>query len=346
MLTTATHDTKRGEDTRARLAALSEYAEEWARQLPMWTRILRGPPGPAAAELRPDRNDEYLLYQLLAGTWPCELLQLETPEDERLRGYAERIRQTMLKSMREARVHTGWAFPNAEYEEAMMAMIDAALTGGRASAFFAAFLPFMRRLAATGAHNSLIQTVLKLTVPGVPDLYNGTELWDLSMVDPDNRRPWTTRCAGACWSTSRRRWRPIGAPACEQLWQDWGDGRIKLATIMTLLRHRRACPELYARGDYQPLPALGPRADELCAYARTGDQQVLLVAVARCSRRREQQDFDADTLLAVPEALRRRQWHELLSGRSLLLQAEHFRATDLFSDLPAAVLAADAAGAA
>ncbi len=346
MLTTATHDTKRGEDTRARLAALSEYAEEWARQLPIWTRILRGPPEPAASELRPDRKDEYLLYQLLAGTWPCELLQLETPDDERLRGYAERIRQTMLKSMREARVHTGWAFPNAEYEEAMMAMIDAALTGGRASAFFAAFLPFMRRLAATGAHNSLIQTVLKLTVPGVPDVYNGTELWDLSMVDPDNRRAVDYALR---WRMLEQLELALAADrrACMRaLWHDWGDGQIKLAIIMTLLRHRRGCPELYAQGDYQPLPVLGPRADEVCAYARTGNQQVLLVAVARCSRRREHQDFDAAMLLAVPEALRRGQWRELLSGRTLQLHGEHFRAADLFSDLPAAVLTADAASTA
>jgi (1->4)-alpha-D-glucan 1-alpha-D-glucosylmutase len=339
MLSTATHDTKRGEDARARLAALSEYAEDWARQLPVWTRILRGPSGPAEAELRPDHNDEYLLYQLLAGTWPCELLQLESPDDERLRPYAERIRQTMRKSMREARVHTGWAFPNAEYEEAMMSLIDAALTGSRASAFFAAFLPFMRRLAASGAHNSLIQTVLKLTVPGVPDIYNGSELWDLSMVDPDNRR-------GVDYAL---RWRMLEqiegalqadrAGSMRALWQHWCDGRIKLATTMTLLRHRRARPELYAEGDYQPLGALGAHADELCAYARTHTDEILIVAVARYSRRRQQQDFDADTLLVVPEALRRRQWRELLSGRVIELESEHLRAAELFADLPAAVLA-------
>ena len=342
MLATSTHDTKRGEDCRARLAALSEYAEEWTRQLPVWTRILRGPPSSAESELRPDRNDEYLLYQLLAGTWPCELLQLETPDDERLRPYAERIRQTMLKSMREARVHTGWAFPNAEYEEAMMTLVDAALTGARAVAFFAAFLPFTRRLAASGAHNSLIQTVLKLTAPGVPDIYNGSELWDLSMVDPDNRRD----------VDYALRWRMLdqleGALAADrgacmrQLWHDWCDGRIKLATITTLLHHRQAFPELYAEGDYQPLPALGAHADELCAYARTHSPQILIVAVARGSRRRQQQDFDEDTLLAVPATLRRQRWHELLSGRTVVLESEHFRAADLFADLPAAVLASDA----
>ena len=126
-----------------------------------------------------------------------------------------------------------------------------------------------------------------------------------------------------------------------QLWQDWGDGRIKLATIVTLLSHRRAHPEPYTEGDYQPLAVLGPRSEEICGYARTTGQQVLIVAVARYPRRREQQEFADDTLLALAEPLRRRRWRELLSGRTLVLEAEHFRATELFRDLPAAVLAAD-----
>jgi (1->4)-alpha-D-glucan 1-alpha-D-glucosylmutase len=130
--------------------------------------------------------------------------------------------------------------------------------------------------------------------------------------------------------------------ACmRQLWQDWHDGRIKLATIATLLGHRRTWPELYTDGDYQPLPVLGPRTEEICAYARTAGQQILIVAVARYARRREQQDFGDDTLLAVAEPLRRQRWRELLSGRTLQLEGEHFRAAELFQDLPAAVLAAD-----
>ena len=249
MLATATHDTKRGEDSRARLAALSEHVEEWARQLPVWTRILRGPPGNERASCGPIATTSTCSTSCWLGSWPCELLQLDTADDDRLRAYAERIRQTMLKSMREARVHTGWAFPNAEYEDAMMSLIDAALTGSRAGAFLAAFLPFARRLAAAGAHNSLIQTVLKLTAPGVPDLYNGSELWDLSMVDPDNRRAGRLCAAPAhARANSMRRWRATGGAACAQLWQDWCDGRIKLATIATLLRHRRACARALRRG--------------------------------------------------------------------------------------------------
>ena len=134
MLSIATHDTKRGADARARLAALSEFAVEWRAQLPVWSRILRGPTAPSEAADRPDRNDEYLLYQVLLGSWPCESLQLENLDSEALRNFAERVRAAMSTSMREARVHTNWSFPNAEYEDAMTALIDAALIGNRASA--------------------------------------------------------------------------------------------------------------------------------------------------------------------------------------------------------------------
>src|SRR6185437_3460005 len=151
MLALATHDTKRGADARARLAALSEFAAEWRAQLPVWSRILRGPAVDTESASRPDRNDEYLLYQLLLGSWPTELLE---PSNEPLTSYAERVRAAMTKSLREARLHTNWAFPNGEYEEAMSALVDAALTGARASAFLAAFLPFLREVAANGALNS------------------------------------------------------------------------------------------------------------------------------------------------------------------------------------------------
>jgi len=221
----------------------------------------------------------------------------------------------------------------------MMSLIDAALTGSRASAFLAAFLPLMRRLAASGAHNGLIQTVLKLTAPGVPDIYNGSELWDLSMVDPDNRRSVDYGLRARMLEQLDSALQADRGECMRQLWRHWDDGRIKLATVMTLLRHRQTRPELYAEGDYQPLAAHGPHADELCAYARIHGEQSLIVAVARHSRRREQQGFDADTVLVVPEALRRRQWRELLSGRVMVLESEHLRPSDLFADLPAAVLA-------
>jgi (1->4)-alpha-D-glucan 1-alpha-D-glucosylmutase len=257
-----------------------------------------------------------------------------------LQPYAERIRQTMLKSMREARVNTGWSFPMADYEEAMTGLIDAALTGGRAVAFFAAFLPFARRLAAAGVHNSLIQVVIKLTAPGVPDIYNGCELWDLSMVDPDNRRPVDYALRDRMLGQLEAQLAADRLACMRQLWAHWEDGGIKLATTMTLLHHRREFTELYAEGDYQPLPAQGMHADDLCAFTRTRGPSSLIVAVARGPRGRQPEQFDADTALPMPETLARLGWRELLTGRTLPPGIGQLGAADLFADLPVAVLVA------
>jgi len=343
MLTLATHDTKHGADARARLAALSQFAAEWRAQLPVWSRILRGPNAQPEALERPDRNDEYLLYQLLLGSWPCELLGDDAAADagadaEALGAFAVRVRAAMTKSMREARLHTNWAFPDAQYEEAMGALIDAALTGSRAGAFLAAFLPFAQRLAAAGMHASLMQTVIELTVPGVPDLYNGTELWDLSMVDPDNRR-------AVDYAERVRLLERIGpalrrdrAGCVARLFRDWRDGAIKLALITTLLQHRRDHSPLYEHGDYQPLQVAGPQADEVCAYARTADDEALIVAVTRFPRRREGRGFDDATTLTMPAALQRAHWRELLTGRVLSPSGEALSPGTLFDILPVAVL--------
>jgi (1->4)-alpha-D-glucan 1-alpha-D-glucosylmutase len=345
MLATATHDTKRGEDARARLAALSEFPDEWTRQVRVWSRILRGPAQSEAADavVQPDRNDEYLLYQLLLGSWPNELLQEQDCHGDALQRYAERVRRTMLKSMREARVHTSWAFPHAPYEEAMQALIETALSGGRAAAFITAFLPFARQIASAGVHNSLIQTAIKLTAPGVPDLYNGSELWDLSMVDPDNRHP-------VDYALRARHLREIDAalgtdrPALlRSLLHDWPDGRIKLAVIALLLRHRTEQPELYAGGDYQPLVATGPRSEQIGAYVRSLAGQRLLVAFARYPRRTElepldEQSGDEPTRLALPEELANLRWCELLSGAEIRASEGGLAPSTLFPLLPIAVL--------
>jgi len=341
MLATSTHDCKRGEDARARLAALSEFPDEWTRHVNLWARILRGSTAQldAAAPLQPDRNDEYFLYQLLLGSWPAELLDEQDCHGEALQSFAARVRQTMLKSMREARVYTSWAFPNAGYEDAMAVLIDNALIGGRSSAFLAAFLPFARRLALAGVHNSLVQTVIKLTVPGVPDLYNGAELWDLSMVDPDNRRPvdYALRLRLLQQIDAGLR-EPDRAALMHRLLHDWRDGAIKLALIAILLRHRREHPEIYAQGEYQPLMVSGPRAEELVGYARARADQRLLVLLARHSRRREAHEFDEQTELLLPDALGPGPWHDLLSGQNIPAPAQRLAPRTILAHLPVAVL--------
>ncbi|HEY6452533.1 MAG TPA: malto-oligosyltrehalose synthase [Steroidobacteraceae bacterium] len=340
MLATATHDTKLGEDARARLAALAEFPDEWARQVNLWSRVLRGPAGQSGAEagLQPDRNDEYRLYQALLASWPCELLDEAQCRGAPLGVYAKRVREAMLKSTREARVHTSWAFPNASYEEAMSAFIDTALIGSRASAFMAAFLPFARQVAWAGMHDSLVQTVVKLTAPGVPDIYNGSELWDLSMVDPDNRRPVDYALRARLLQEIDTALAGDRGGLMPRLLGAWRDGRIKLAVITSLLRHRAEQPALYAEGDYQPLAAAGPRAEEIAAYARSHGERRLIVAVARYPRRRELAGFDAPTRLPVPTGLGSGAWREILSARVLAADAEGLEARALFADLPAAVL--------
>jgi (1->4)-alpha-D-glucan 1-alpha-D-glucosylmutase len=336
MLATATHDTKRGEDARARLAALSEFPEEWARLVNVWARILRGP----TATPEPDRNDEYALYQVLLGSWPCELLDERECHGELMNAFSQRVQQTMLKSIREARVHTSWAFPNAHYEEAMTALIDTGLTGSRASAFMAAFLPFARQVARCGVHNSLIQTAIKLTAPGVPDLYTGSELWDLSMVDPDNRRAVDYPLRVTLLRQMEQALSADRSTLFSQLLDQWGDGRIKLAVIACLLRHRNEQPDLYTHGDYQPLSASGPRAEEFGAYVRVHGERRLIVAFARYARRRESEGFDESTHVPIPESLRHGPWREILSGREVSVDSDRLDPRVLFSQLPVAVLVA------
>ena len=193
LLTTSTHDTKRGEDVRARLAVLAEFPDEWLQQVQAWSRIVRARQGDIEGRAPPEANEEYLLYQLLIGSWPVEMVEGQPLQSPALLEYSERIKAVMIKSIRESKVHSSWAMPNAAYESAVSTFIDSALdatlSATLSASFFDSFVPFVSRVARLGAHNTLVQTVLKLTAPGVPDFYQGAELWDLSLVDPDNRRP-------------------------------------------------------------------------------------------------------------------------------------------------------------
>jgi len=186
---------------------------------------------------------------------------------------------------------------------------------------------------------SLIQTVVKLTSPGVPDLYNGSELWDLSLVDPDNRRAVDYALRSHLLERVDAALRCDRAAAMREMRQHWCDARIKLATVVTLLRHRKHNEELYSAADYQPLQATGERLDDLCAYARTRADKMMIVAAAR--RRVALTDW-RNTTLVIPEHLRRGVCRELLTGRELRFNAESMCPTDLFTDLPVAVAVIEA----
>jgi (1->4)-alpha-D-glucan 1-alpha-D-glucosylmutase len=339
MLATATHDTKRGEDARARLAVLSELAEEWAAVVPTWSRLLRARRGDIEGTAPPDRNDEYLFYQMLVGSWPIELLDAEA-DPAALEEYVERLKGALVKSLREAKVHSTWVAPDTAYEDAMVSFAADALDPSRAGNFLALFLPFVARISELGARNTLVQTVVKLTLPGMPDIYQGTELWDFSMVDPDNRRPVDYRVRAQMLEQVQAELAADRPAAMRRYAEEWRDCRFKLATIATLLAYRRDHAGLFENGGYEPLAGDGPDADRVCGFLRSQADDVLLVAVARFPARGAPEGFEADTALALPGALQGTSWYDLLSGRCLPAGAS-LPASSLFAVLPTAVLIAD-----
>jgi len=337
MLTTSTHDTKRGEDARARLAVLSEMPEQWAKQLRLWSHILRARHGDIEATAPPDRNDEYFFFQMLAGSWPAEALANDNVDETVLRDYSERVKQAMRKFMREAKVHSTWAAPNIEYEEAVLAFTDGALDVRESQAFLSVFLPFQKQLARLGMENSLVQTVLKLTAPGVPDVYQGSELWDLSLVDPDNRRP-------VDYQKRMQMLEELDArePSMIALMDRWPDGAVKLFVTSRVLRCRAAQPDLFTAGAYEPILSAGPQADCICGFARIHGDRALLVVTARFPARRESDPEWRRTTLALPPQLAAGTFRNIFTG-TLLSARDIELALDLVLDaLPVAVLTTSA----
>jgi (1->4)-alpha-D-glucan 1-alpha-D-glucosylmutase len=261
MLTTSTHDTKRGEDVRARINVLSEMPGEWRAALRRWARLNRKHKRKVEGQPAPDANEEHFLYQTLLGVWPFKS-ELTTDEHIEL---VERVQQYMRKALNEAKVHTSWVNTNEEYLSAVSDFVADILRDSE-NLFLVDFLPFQRRIARFGAFNSLSQVLLKLTSPGVPDIYQGTELWDLSLVDPDNRRPVNYRLRRRLLAQTDR---VRDAKGAARLLDSLEDGRVKLLITSRALRFRREHRELFDHGDYVPLEATGKLADSVVAFARS-----------------------------------------------------------------------------
>lgn len=337
MLTTSTHDTKRGEDTRARLAVLSEMPEEWGRQVQAWSRLLRARRGDIEATAPPDRNDEYLFYQLLVGTWPPELKGNNGLEAAALKQYKERLKGAMTKSMREAKVHTTWTAPNGSYEDAVLAFVEDALDVERSRSFLGAFRLFEERIAKLGVHNSLVQTTLKLTVPGVPDIYQGSELWDLSMVDPDNRRP--VDYGARIRLLDKILNDPMTPATIAGMMENWQDGAIKLFVTSAILAFRSDNPELFERGEYEALTATGPKAETICAFARRFGDSEVVIATARFPARLQADPCWKETRIVIPSAPAGSKWRNILTGIEFRAIDGAMLAGQVFAHLPVAVLA-------
>jgi len=356
MLATATHDTKWGEDARARLAAISEIPRQWQTLVTRWHRVTRDARTEVAGQAAPDPVDEYRFYQALAGIWP------PGAGKEAAAGLVDRMQGYMRKAMREAKLHTSWLNPVAPYEKAVEDFVAALLVGRTAPGFLRSFVPVAERLAWLGVLNSGSQVLLKLTAPGIPDLYQGTELWDLSLVDPDNRRrvdfggrrQALGRLAPLLARVERRE---PGGPDLRALLNDWRSGHIKLFLTAAGLRLRRRYPDLFLRGDYQPLAPTGPAAGHLVALARVHGGHAVVVVVPRLPAQLAGGESDhaapvgsawAGTTIALPPELAGAAWQNVLSGAVVRSEAGRLPVASALAELPWALLVtgpADAAGA-
>ncbi|POR67274.1 malto-oligosyltrehalose synthase [Pseudomonas syringae] len=267
LLTTATHDHKRGEDTRTRLAVLSECAPWYAEQVERWRQLampLKGDEPTISA------GDELMLYQALLGSWPLSLEGEQAHQE-----YAKRMVQWQEKALREAKLQSSWSAPNQPYETACREFLERLLLAPEALALRQSLSATANRIGTAGALNSLAQTLLRLSVPGVPDLYQGTEFWDFSLVDPDNRRP---------VDYAARKQALAEDASVTDLLTDWKDGRIKQALIAKVLNLRAEHPGLFSEGSYQPLEIKGSHAEQVMAFARETHRVRAIIVVPRtCS---------------------------------------------------------------
>jgi (1->4)-alpha-D-glucan 1-alpha-D-glucosylmutase len=275
MVATSTHDSKRSEDVRARIDVLSEMPLAWHRHVRNWRKLNRNKKNLSGEREIPAANDEYLLYQTLVGAWPFGA------GDNPGQTFTGRICNFMRKAIREAKENTNWANPNPSYESAVINFVNSVL---ESKEFRDGFLPFQRKIAYFGMLNSLAQTLIKLTVPGVPDIYQGNEFWELSLVDPDNRREVDYDARHRALQVLKNAFEAnhqLVAAECRELAQNMEDGRIKLYTVWKALGLRKQRPDLFRQSGYIPLRVKGEKSKHVLAFARQADNGMLITAVPR-----------------------------------------------------------------
>ncbi len=310
----STHDTKRSEDVRARLNVLSEIPEEWDQQLQRWQQLNQSHKLVTQKRTIPDPNNEYFLYQTLVGAFPFG------DDPQVYQTFVERIKAYVVKAVREAKVYTAWLRPDTEYEDGFVTFVERILDDSSKNKFLAEFRPFQQKIAAYGIYNSLSQTLLKLTAPGVPDLYQGTELWDFSLVDPDNRRPVNYDERLSFLQEIQRRCQTDLKSLLGDLQATRHDGRLKLFLITRTLAARQQYQAIFEQGDYQPLSAEGERANHIVAFARTYKGQSAIAVVPRFLTSLITPDQDpygkavwGDTALVLPPGLKG-PWQDALTN--------------------------------
>lgn len=333
--TTSTHDTKRGEDVRARINVLSEMVDEWEHLVKKWMLHNRALKTVYLEEHVPDLNDEYFLYQTLIGAYPLR--------ESDFNSFVSRIKAYMLKANREAKVHTEWIVPDLEYENGVQQFIDKLLDKSLSYEFFDEFIPFQQKVAWYGLINSLSQCLLKMTSPGLPDFYQGTELWDLTLVDPDNRN-------SVDFEERRRKFHEIMKlteesciSAIRKLFTSWEDGRIKMFLIAKTLHCRNDNQELFREGTYCPLEAEGEFRNHLVAFARIYNQKSSIIAVPRLIASIVKKgelplgDIWKDTHFLLPAELKNQLFYNALTGEKIYLEDKVYL-NELFTSFPGALI--------
>ncbi len=340
LITTSTHDTKRSEDVRARISVLSEIPVEWRKHIILWAQINRKNKILVNNRQVPDRNEEYLLYQTLIGTWP-----LGEATDEQYETYKARIKTYMSKAVKEAKVNTSWINPDRIYEEALNAFIDTVLDRSRPNQFLDDFLPLQRITTICGLYNAASQSLLKICSPGVPDFYQGMEVWNFSLVDPDNRHPvdygdHVSMLAGIKDDLGRK----DRAEFAKELTSSMEDGRIKLYIMYRTLKLRKEMRQVFEKGEYIPLELEGVRPRHVTAFARRFLNSMFMVAVPRFLAKillLPDSRFDGiweDTMLILPAGAGEGDYTNIFTGEVLTGHGPVLSCSDIFRNFPVALL--------
>ena len=321
-----THDTKRSEDVRARISVLSEMAEEWKRRVEHWAALNERHKEKNGISSTPDHNEEYYLYQTLLGAWPAD--------GEASDGLLKRLQDHLVKATREAMTHTRWTRPNQRHEEALQKFV-ATILSEQAGDFLDDFRQFQKRIAYFGAVNGMAQALLKMTAPGVVDFYQGSELWDLRLVDPDNRGAVDFEDRAALLNGLKS----CKGETCDclrEMAEQWPDGRIKMYLIWKTLRFRREHAELFTTGNFVPLQVMGANAQNVLAFLRRRERGSVLVAVPRWVSQLKPvagraMEFEwGDTRIELPRGA----WKNVFTDSDFSVESGSVRVGDLLQEFP------------
>ena len=347
MSASSTHDTKRGEDVRARINVLSEIPGEWYRAIRGWRALNRAAKTVVGDHPAPDANEEYLLYQTLVGTWPLASMNAEGHQE-----YIRRIDAYMQKALHEAKVHTSWINPNLAYEAAMTKFVEQVLEPSAENKFLAEFRQFQAPIARAGLWNSIAQVLVKTASPGVPDFYQGNEIWAFDLVDPDNRRSVNYDVRSKMLAGLRAQADRDRSGIMDRLRENVCDGAIKMFITSEALRFRRDHAELFSRGSYTGLAAEGGRARHVVAFARAIENQTMLALTGRfflklCnSHGKPIGDVWGNTTVALPRKTKHEEFRDIFTGQTVTAQRSDdgglvLPLNKVFSQCPVALLFAE-----